>query len=280
MNESGRACLEQGGGAPPTLREWQRRVAALCEGKDPIGVEANGSIREYLPEPDSDDRLEIYRNNYMGTRLQVLEQIFPRLIKLLGKNYMRQCGRRYLLSDQFSDLDGCADLNRLGDGFSRFLSYLLPLKDELSGYPWLADLALLDCYFHQSYYAGDDPVFNFERLQQFNECLDGIQFTLSQSLYVVDSQWPLADINTDIKQGQVRDVYPELKQSICIHRRHFTVGVQVLSRQEGELLKGLSNGLTMKTVLEEIEGSEQNLPVFIQRGWICDFSITPSTDKR
>lgn len=277
--------------AAPSLRQWQQAIIKVCEKSDTKQSAAENS----LPSPlggwlkfneaqsvrDLQDRLQVYRNNFVGSRLNILEETFPRLLKLLGTDYLRQCGRSYLskLSEsnnrnwQHYTCITAADLNRLGEQFPSFLRELQVKNHELSQYPWLADLATLDFQLHTAYYSSNDPVFDFDSLQEQSEHIDQIRFELSYSLALINSDWPLADINTDIEGGKIQETYPHSEHKLCVYRQNNKAIVAKLKFIESKLLHWVGQKHSMQELLDNCPDCEHYLPQFIQRGWITGFTI-------
>jgi hypothetical protein len=250
----------------PTLAEWQQSVAAVCEGHDAGFSALQGQV---LTEPDCALGLDVYRNNFLGARLAALLQTFPRLLSLLGENYLQQCGRRFLAD---FPLDATThDMNQLGKQFPTFLRGLQIAKDELAPYPWLADLASLEYARHAAYYAADDGTFDFEAFQGLENLGEDIYFQTSKSLMVIECEWPLLQVDCDIASGAILEHYPLERQVICVCRENFSINTTQINEAACVLFKGLFRDLPMVALLEQSGEGASYLPLIIQRGWICGF---------
>ena len=259
--------------ALPTLAEWQQSLAAACEGSE-AGVD---SLREHIIKaPNSSEGLGVYRNNFLGARLGVLLQTFPRLLSLLGEDYLLQCSRRFL-SDY--PLDATSDnMNHLGRRFPEFLRKLVEEKIELAIYPWLADLAKLEYARHAAYYAPDNSNFDFKEFQELGSLGEDVYLQTSNSLALIKCEWPLYQLDCDIASGKIHADYPKEWQTICIFREKFAVHTSTISEEEFELLEGILKGLGMMALLEQAGESAKQLPIFIQKGWVCGFRQGPYTN--
>ena len=250
-----------------TLAEWQQSLAAVCEGRD-AGLSAlQGQV---LNEPNWALGLEVYRNNFLGARLGALLQTFPRLLSLLGENYLQQCGRRFF-ADFPHDMT-IDDMNHLGKQFPRFVRDLQAEKDELAPYPWLADLASLEYARHAAYYATDDGSFDFQAFQRLGNLGGEIYLQTSNSLALIECEWPLHQIDCDIASGKIHEHYPTKRQIICVSRENFSVNTTQIDAAEFDLIKCLFKNLPMTALLEQCSDGASVLPLFIQRGWICGFT--------
>ena len=253
--------------AMSTLAEWQQSVAAVCEGRDAGMSALQGQV---INESHWALGLKVYRNNFLGARLSVLLQTFPRLLSLLGENYLQQCGRRF-----FSDFPHDAttnDMNHLGKQFPSFMSDLQAEKDELASYPWLADLARLEYARHTAYYAADDRSFDFEAFQELDNLGKDIYLQTSNSLALISCEWPLHQVDCDIASGNILEHYPFKRQLICVFRENFSIKTTKIDEAEYDLIKGLFNKLPMMALLDQCGEGASALPLFIQRGWICSFT--------
>jgi len=254
----------------PTLAEWQQSLAAVCEGCE-AGLDT--LQKHILEEPNSSEGLGVYRNNFLGARLGVFLQTFPRLLSLLGEDYLLQCGRRFLAD---YPLDATSDnLNHLGRRFPEFLRKLFAEKNELSSYPWLADLAKLEYARHTAYYAFDDISFDFKAFQELGSLAESIHLQTSNSLALIECEWPLYQLDCDIASGIIHADYPKERQLIAIYRKNFSVHVMKISEEEFTLLEGIRKGLTMMALLDQAGENAKYLPLFIQKGWVCGFRQGP-----
>lgn len=265
--------------ATPTLHTWQQAITRACSGNTANGNQQGLATLEHPGTPFEiiNRQLSIYRNNFIGSRLKVIEQTFPRLKVLLGQDYLRQCGRHYL---QTTHSHYNANLNELGSDFPSYLKRLQASKTELQNYPWLNDLAALDYKLHNIYYAADDPQFNFERFKQYgnahSHALNRLQFQLSHSVEAFESQWPIATIHSDISVQKIQYSYPKKQQCLSLYRQQWQAQYKTISTHEHKLLLQLQKSTPMKLLLDENPQAERLLPVFIQRGWICGFTTINS----
>ncbi len=253
-----------------TLAEWQQSLADACGG----GKADLDALQEHiLDTANSNEGLGVYRNNFLGARLGVLLQSFPRLLNLLGEDYLRQCGRRFLAE---YPLDATSDnMNYLGRRFPEFLQKLVAEKSELSNYPWLADLAELDYARHAAYYAPDDISFDFKAFEDLGGLGQDIYLQTSHSLALVECEWPLHQLDCDIAAGRIHADYPKQGQKICVFRDNFSIQAKKISEEEFSLLEGILKGRTMISLLEQAGEGAKYLPLLIQKGWVCGFTLGP-----
>lgn len=255
------------------LSRWQQAITSACSGDSRA---AKTMLKNSSSSEQQDHQLNIYRNNFMGSRLSVIEQTFPLLHKLLGRDYLRQCGRHYICT---STAHYDSDLNKLGVDFPAVLQKLQQEKKELAAYPWLADLAQLDYLLHNTYYCTDDVTFDFNAFQQSKNNLDQLYFHCSNSIKLIESDWPIIDISEDINSHKIQKHYPKNKQNLCISRQNWQTTSHGLNSETLQLLLQLLEGLPMHRLLTENPNAQQLLPVFIQRGWICGFGLENGTEQ-
>jgi len=254
----------------PTLSEWQRLLASACEGAE-AGLD---SLQKHIVNnATSSEGLDVYLNNFLGARLGILLQTFPRLLNLLGEDYLRQCGRRFLADYPLATTSD--NMNHLGRCFPEFLRKLLTERSELASYPWLADLAKLEYFRHSAYYALEDISFDFKAFEELGGLSEDIYLQTSNSLALIESEWPLHQLDSDISAGRIHVNYPRQRQVMCIFRENFFVHVKKIREEEFLLLESILKGRTMTSLLERAGESAKHLPFFIQKGWICGFRQGP-----
>lgn len=262
-----------------TLYAWQHAITRACStGNVDVNQHVPTALKHPQISPETINRqLNVYRNNFIGARLKVIEQTFPRLKALLGQNYLRQCARHYL---QTTNSHYNANLNELGRDFPSYLQTLQVAKTELQDYPWLNDLAALGYQLHSIYYAADDASFNVENFEQHgsahSQALSSLRFQLSHSVEVFQSSWPIATIHCDISAKKIQYSYPRKEHYLCLYRQQWQVQYRDINIFEYNLLLQLRKNAPMKQLLEENAQAQQLLPIFIQRGWICGFTAINS----
>jgi len=232
------------------------------------------SLRSRLSE---EKQLSIYKSNINGAHQKVLGQIYPACLNILGEDYFNQLCRAYRFEYPSTD----PDLNNYGEYFSVFINEQSELHAELNDFEYLAELALLEWNWHASFYAENDNAFAFEELAKVEATdQDRLVFILSHSFSLYSTEFPLREIwkanSIDIEENQEFHM-PESENYFCVSRVGFSPQVTLLNKYQYDLLKSISNGLslTQLTELDFIATSDfqSELMSFIQNGWITGFSL-------
>lgn len=251
-----------------SLQQWQHALAAVSEGD--AGVTAN--IKQWINHSGAiEKRLQAYRNNSLGAQCSAMEQTFPRLLKLLGQDYFRQCLRDFFSGNGENNTQ-TADLNRIGKTFPHYLMALQIERVELGGYPWLADLAQLEYQVHSAYYASNNNNFDFSEFQQHAHQPEILALNLDASIAIHHSFWPLSDIIQHIDGNQIDD-YQSQEKFYCVSRQSFEVIIQPIIAQEYQLLKAIMMGQTLLQLSQQCSDCQSLLPVLFSRGWVDSFSV-------
>lgn len=227
-------------------------------------------------------QLSIYKSNVNGAYQKVLGQVYPACLNILGEDYFNQLCRAYRFKYPSTD----SDLNNYGEYFTVFVKEQSDLHDELNDFEYLAELALLEWHWHASFYADNDSSFAFEKLAKVEPSEQNILiFILSNSFSLHSSIYPVLDIwkaNKSSVEGNQEFSMPEAETYFCISRVEFTPKITLLNNYQYELLKSISNGLSLTQLTERdfiAAGDFQNeLTRFIQNGWVTGFSLLELRD--
>lgn len=232
------------------------------------------SLRSRLSE---EKQLSIYKSNINGAHQKVLGQIYPACLNILGEDYFNQLCRVYRFEYPSTD----PNLNSYGEYFSVFINEQSELHAELNDFEYLAELALLEWNWHASFYAENDNVFAFEELAKVDtEDQNKLVFILSHSFSLYSTEFPLQEIwnaNNSDTEGNQEFHMPESENHFCISRIEFSPRITLLNNYQYNLLKSISNGLSL-TQLTELDyiatgDFQSELMSFIQNGWVTDFSL-------
>ncbi len=220
-------------------------------------------------------QLSIYRSNVNGAHQNVLGQVYPACLNILGEDYFNQLCRVYRFEYPSTD----ADLNNYGKSFSSFMKKQFELHQELTGLEYLADLASLEWHWHASYYAKDDETFSFEKLALIGaDVQDKIFLKISHSFSLHSTIYPLLDIwnaNKNLVESIQEFHMPDSESYFCVFRKEFSPAVNLLDHEQYTLLKAISNGVSLVQLseLDSVCDFENKLMGFIQQGWITGFFL-------
>lgn len=197
-----------------------------------------------IPLPE---RLKVYRNNIVGGLTDILVVTFPVLEKLVGKDFLEQMARGFILENPPSE--GC--MNMYGAGFDDFIRGYGPAKDL----PYLPDVAAFEIALTESYYADNDSPLTAEALADINpDTLSDLPLSLRSSARLMASEYPLNDIRKycldenrheeetlDLDAGPAR---------LMVYRPGIEVLVVNLQPDEYKMLDMLRKGATLGGAVE------------------------------
>ena len=140
MNEESRSATAEGAAIMRALRETQEEFAAALLG---------GGAHRF------DRRLQVYRNNVFVSLLQALADVYPVLVRLVGRDYFDQAARRFVREHPSRS----GNLHDFGSELPGFLGRL----PEAASLPYLPDVAALEWAWHEAFHAGDAPALEAAR---------------------------------------------------------------------------------------------------------------------
>ena len=222
-------------------------------------------------------QISIYRSNINGAHQKVLSQIYPACFNILGEDYFNQVCRVYRFKYPSVDVD----LNKYGKHFPAFMKEQIDTCKELKELEYLADLALLEWRWHESYFSDDDELFSFKELELIgSDVQDRIFFRMSNSFSLHSTIYPLLDIwnaNKNITDDVQAFHMPDSENYFCITRETLTPSINLLDDESYMLLKSIVDGMSLVKLTEldsAAEGSLKNkLMGFIQQGWVTGFFL-------
>jgi len=223
--------------------------------------------------PDLSRRLGVYQNNYQLVRLRSMEQVFPILMNILGKNYFHQMCRRYIIQYPAEK-----SLNQEGRNLALFLKDLQTHNaSELDGFPYIADLSQLEWLLHQAYYAETTTVLSKNTtLREEPGVSDDIRFQLRNDIALLSTDWPLFTL----WQQSLRQAIPscvsglEEENYLCIFRYGFRPFATRIKKPLFQLIQAARNGDTLNTISQSEYCAALNyIPLLLKRGWITSWQL-------
>jgi hypothetical protein len=218
--------------------------------------------------PNGRQRLGIYRAAVFSSFSRVLEEVYPVVARLLGDEFFSAMARLYALEYPSTQ----PDLNHYGNHMAVFIEQFEPLKDM----PYLVDLARLEWYWHEIFYAADSPPNDFERLAAVDENEQGdVVLTLSNAARVLHSNYPVKHIwhQNQPQVGEPEQIdLSEGGETLIIWRSHNDRRVDALNRDQWQLLQSVSSGMKLADLLAQPDMTthiSQLLPDCIRQGWVC-----------
>lgn len=179
-------------------------------------------------------RLNVYRNNVVGSLSDNIVATFPTIEALVGKEFLESMARSFVMKNP----PPRGYLNHYGRGFHQFIKTFEPAKNLL----YLPDIARLDMAINDAYFAPDDTALNADDLARVpSESLEKIHLKSRQSTTLLNSRYPLLairdfclsdheDQTLDLDQGGVR---------LMVYRPHLDVEIVNLTPAEFDMLQYL-----------------------------------------
>jgi hypothetical protein len=189
--------------------------------------------------PISSKRFAVYRNNVFVSLVEALKARFPAVQNAVGAEFFEAMARDYASTNT----PASPLMMHYGDSFPDFIATFPPLAN----FPWMADLARVECAITQSYHATDNTPLGPEAFATIApDEIAQLRLTLHPALKLVASRFPIATL-WQMNSGQVEpatlDDAPA--ETALIHRPHFTVSVKALSPSGGIFLSALQSGQTL-----------------------------------
>ena len=205
------------------LRETQEEFAAALLG---------GGAHRF------DRRLQVYRNNVFVSLLQALADVYPVLVRLVGRDYFDQAARRFVREHPSRS----GNLHDFGSELSGFLGRL----PEAKSLPYLPDVAALEWAWHEVFHAGEAPALDAARLATLPEsAAAGLRCRLHPAARLVASPYPVlaiweANVEGAPEDGEIRlDAGPD---RLLVMRRELERVIERLTPGEFGLLYALASG--------------------------------------
>ena len=223
-------------------------------------------------------QIDIYRSNVQSALASTLKQIYPVCLRILGEHYFSQISQAFIHKHPSDS----ANLNHYGQDFPDFLRTLLVQRSELSGLPYLADLAQLEQFHHDIYFVKNDTAFDFEQLATLSEHdYQKLCFKLSATLRLMNTRFPILSIWQINQKVTVPDEVFELPkpvENLAIVRPHLQVEIEVITTDLYHFLMVLEKGIIFTELISQFEtvanfDVDDQLTELIAKGWISGFKV-------
>jgi len=217
-------------------------------------------------------RLDIYRNTGLASKIKALQQIYPICKSILGEQAFSNLAYQYAIDNpSFSN-----DLNIYGEIFSTFIYDVVQENTELNEFVYLSDLCRLEWFWHKVYYQDNDSLFDVEAFTRHSHKAENINLNISNSLEVLASNYPVHLIWQQHRHQQAQSLVKGLDEAeyLCIYRQDFIARIEKISKPQFELINACRQGQTLEELAldEMLSKAMQTLPEMIKQGWICGFT--------
>jgi Putative DNA-binding domain len=189
-------------------------------------------------------RFAVYRNNVTLGLVRAMEANFPAVRQLLGQKYFAGLVQEFVQAHP-----PVHPLMFLyGEAFADYLAR----QDDLSNFPYLADVARLEHVWRSSYHAEDAMTLTPVAFTAFSEeeFLD-LRFVAHPAFAIVYSKFALHAIFTASRAGEGPDaIDPRMPEHVLVTRPRFDVLTRVVTRDLADFLLMLVGGATLGEAAE------------------------------
>ncbi len=233
-------------------------------------------------ETNREKRLDIYRTTMRTAHVHSLANTYSCCEKILGKQYFRQMATEFYYEHPATH----QDLNLYGATFPEFLRNWTRNHAELADYQYLPDLATLELAYERSYYAKEDPPFDFQMLATLDEDDHrSIRFELGASLSTLKSNYPVHEVwmahqgHEEVKEISAIDE----PQYLCIARENFKPVIHKIDQAYWQVMAYIENGNSFGNLETFVQQENLNIPLqtiipeLISRKWICGYQVAGRT---
>jgi hypothetical protein len=188
----------------------------------------------------ADEKIQIYRNNFIISLSDVLSATYPNVLALVGEECFAGLARQHVLNAPL--LEG--DVSNYGKGFSSTIS---SVESVISAVPYLRDVASLEWAIDDSNQKHNNPkpmpnlypLSDLETLSAEKQSL--IVLRANPAINLVDSKYAVFSIRNALTRQDFADVIIEQpEQGIAFVRSNEELLVQRLSSEEFTLLRQIT----------------------------------------
>ena len=216
--------------------------------------------------------LAVYRRNVLANLRGALAATYPVVARLVGPAFFGEAARRFALQSPSTS----GDLHEYGAQFAAFLARYEHARSQ----PYLADVARLEWACHRSLHAPEAGAFDFLALADVPpESYGAIRFSVSPSLHMVRSRYPIAAI-WHANQPQ-RDGTPERRRGaerVLVWRDQSGVRVRSVDEATWRFLAALAAARTLEAAVDEARGLADlgaTLRTLVADGILAGFHAAP-----
>ncbi|EGU36822.1 hypothetical protein VII00023_07669 [Vibrio ichthyoenteri ATCC 700023] len=220
----------------------------------------------------ADERMQIYRNNFIVSLSEVLLATYPMVTSLLGEECFLQIARQHVLSTPLTQ----GDVSAYGEQFDATLKQF---DTVMQAAPYIAAVAqfewALDCS-QQRFSRLHATEYSLADLSQLSASQHAdIQFQLHPDVVLFDSPFAIYALQKIIhnhsKDFSQLDIQ-QAQQGICACNDNGEIWSQALSEQSYQLLLHLKQNLTLGDIAPEYLSA---LNQIIELNIIAGFSLSP-----
>ena len=243
---------------------------------DPNAVTAAEFIQPSSKQSAS-ERLQSYRHSLIGHLSQVLSEIYPVCLRLLGQTFFERLSLRYINEHPSKSLN----VNDYGEQFAEFIQAFPPLID----YAYIADVARLEWHWHRAFHGEDQAPLNIEALNQLDKnAIQNLHFRLPAASALLESAYPIQAIWA-ANQAEHSEVAPvDLDQGgvkLFVWRQGLDMRIDLLSDEEWWFLNAIAEDKAFPALCDQLLEQHPSCdtaslaPHCVEQGYINDFQLKP-----
>jgi hypothetical protein len=226
-----------------SLAELQR---SFCDGLRTSEVPDRALLNQLQDEELALQKFQVYRNNFIVLNGEALADMYPVIKRLLGDEAFRTLATAYVR--QYPPKQ--RTLLLYGDTFAEFLTSI----PELSGLPYLGDVARLEFAWTATYHAANAEPLAPDQIAVLSErSFINLQLQPHPSLHLLASDYPVHRI-WSVNQSNDRDEEISLDEGPCrlvVIRPDKEVEVRSVTSGEFEFLKKIRASATIGEAFEQ-----------------------------
>ena len=212
------------------------------------------------------DRLNIYRNDFVARLIHVLLITYPVCAKITGAVFFRALCMQYIKHYKPTSYN----LEDYGAELADFIAHY-PHAEQL---PYLSDVARLEWYYQRVTIGADVIPYDWQVFANIPEHQQAnIIFQLPSNHYLLRSQFPLQQIwqANQIDNNDYEIDWESTENYFFIWRKDLKTQIEKLTRVEWNLLNAIADKKTFAQLSEQEFQLEILLPQLIGKGWVSGF---------
>jgi len=228
-----------------------------------------GLIDNHIPAAT---RVKVYQNNARETYRKTLLASYPVIERLVGDACFRSLAHKYMTQHG----SGSGDLQGFGREFAKFLDG----EYGHSEFDYLGDVARLEWAVEQALLAPRGDTLDFAALARVGaDALPGLQFTLSPSLRLIASRYPILSIWRVNQEGVSEQIdLAAGPQYVAVRREAGDAAMYAIAPVAYELACLLRDGASLGDASASLSAETQSelgdaLQALVSSGCVCGFSL-------
>ncbi|MBD1559635.1 DUF2063 domain-containing protein [Vibrio sp. S9_S30] len=213
-----------------------------------LHYQATGESCDVLSDAfTADERLQIYRNNFVIGLSEVMEATYPKVLALVGEECFQQLARRHVLTHPLTE----GDVSGYGEGFADTIRQFDPVIATVPYLPDMADMEWkLDLSDMALSLAEEKPYRSLEELVSVTEEQQpSIVFHLASNIQLVSSQFAVFSLWEALEKEAFDGLdLGVAEQGVVWLDSARQLHIDSASDQVIQLIRSCSNGLSLSEI--------------------------------